>query len=262
MLRHVISPTPEFPGGELSSFHPHLRAVSRSKETGICGWARHFTHVCLWIDTSFHPRPTRHFTHAPSLQSLVLQGFSARFSTRNARARFLTYRIFNASGTVPPVDNSTRQDPHGKNNCTASWGLRPRRLAAFGRPAPYGRSHPASPGRLRLLNRRPLRGHITAWRAAARLTSRGAARPLSSLRFAPVATSTPQGEGLPSPRRSAAAPPSRRSAGRKGSGRAVAAPTGNIEANRLEKGKTGQNNTPAAQPAQRGEDFRAWPVGW
>ena len=201
MLRHVISPTPEFPGGELSSFHPHLRAVSPMKETGICGWTRHFTHVCLWIDTSFHPHPTRHFTHTPSLQSLVLQGFSARFLTRNARARFLTYRIFNASGTAHPVDNSTRPVPCPKNNRTASWGLRPRRLAAFGRPAPYGRSLPASPGRLRLPNRRPLRGHRTAWRAAARLKLRGAAPPLSSAAFGRSATSTPLGHpyGVPPP---------------------------------------------------------------
>lgn len=95
------------------------------------------------------------------------------------------------------MEKPAQNEEHG----TASWGLRPRRLAAFGRPAPCGRSHPASPGRLRLPNRRPLRGHVTASRAATRLKLRGAAPPLSSAAFGRSATSTPLGHpyGVPPP---------------------------------------------------------------
>ena len=40
----------------------------------VCGLARSITHVCLWIDTFFHPHPIRSITHTLVFQSQHWRG--------------------------------------------------------------------------------------------------------------------------------------------------------------------------------------------
>ncbi len=151
------------------------------------------------------------------------------------------------------MEKPARNEEHG----TASWGATPpagSRPSAAPRPTGAPTRHPPASALRASADRRPLRGHVTAWRAATRLTSRGAARPLSSLRFAPVATSTPQGEGLPSPRRSAAAPPTQRSAGREGRRRGRSGSDWQHRGGRIRKRQDRAKRHPcgAASAARRG----------
>ena len=107
------------PPPELSVVHPP------NKSSHICGWTRRFTHLLLWMDTSFHPPPTRRFTHRHRKQAINVKGESPNFSMHNARARFLTIKIFNIPKPPPPVENST-----DSGNSIAQ--------AAYGRGTPAG----------------------------------------------------------------------------------------------------------------------------
>ena len=135
--------------------------------TFCCGQTRCFTHRRHGVSPT---RPSRSASNGAGLRN------------RNARARSLTLKVFNALHCLTPVENSTEQ-PHTKDH-PASWGLRPRRLVRLRRPHPpgipqgpcpsaFGLTPVVQPPRLR-------RGDITPLTRLERPRVAGAAAPLSS----------------------------------------------------------------------------------
>ena len=84
--------------------------------TFCCGWTRCFTHRRHGVSPTGPPRRASN---------------GAGLRNRNARARFLTYKIFNAPRRPSPVENSTGS---GARKAAPPLGASPRRLDAFGVP--------------------------------------------------------------------------------------------------------------------------------
>ena len=74
--------------------------------THACGWACAITHVLLWMDLCYHPQAYCAITHKDQKKHVKNQLHNPLFQRRNARAHFLTFKIFNATEHKLPVDNS------------------------------------------------------------------------------------------------------------------------------------------------------------
>lgn len=62
-----------------------------------CELTRYITHVFLWMGSLYHPHPIRYITHAGNFRSQCQRGIQSVIHRRNARARFLTLKVFNVT---------------------------------------------------------------------------------------------------------------------------------------------------------------------